>query len=356
MIRNERIKSLRESMIENKLDAFLINNKANRYYMSGFTGSYGQALITVDGKYIIADGRYFEQLKTQSPDFEVIDNKTGMEETIQSLIEEHELSKVGIEAEDMNVNEYLALNKGAVSLIPTANLIEKQRMIKDKDEVAKIKKAGEISDLTYEHILKFIKPGMTEKQVANEIDQYGLNHGADATAFETIVASGYRSALPHGHASNKVINENEMIIFDFGFMVDRYYSDITRTVSLGKVDDKLKEIYQVTLDAQVKGINSCKSGVPMKGIDKIVRDYISEKGYGDKFLHGTGHGLGLTVHEYPLLNTHSEELLQNHMTFTVEPGIYLAGLGGVRIEDDVWIDDSGNPIVLTHSPKEYMEI
>src|SRR5699024_6746337 len=123
---------------------------------SGFTGSYGQALITVDDKYIIADGRYFEQLKTQSPDFEVIDNKAGMEETIQSLIEEHGLSKVGIEAEDMNVNEYLALNKGAVSLIPTANLIEKQRMIKDKDEVAKIKKAGEISDLTYEHILKFI--------------------------------------------------------------------------------------------------------------------------------------------------------------------------------------------------------
>jgi len=356
MLTVNRIEELRKSMNDLNLDAFLINNKANRYYISGFTGSYGQALISQTGKYIIADGRYFEQLKTQSPDFEVVDNKMRMDEALNNLIATNKLDRIGIESEEMNVEEYLALSSGNDTLVPTTNIIEKQRMIKSEDERKKIEEAGHISDETFEHILEYIKPGMTEKQVANEIDQYGLNHGADATAFETIVASGTRSALPHGHASNKVIEDNEMIIFDFGFMVDKYYSDITRTICLGKVDDKLKEIYQVTLDAQLKGIANCRAGVPMSNIDAIARDYITKKGYGDKFLHGTGHGLGLTVHEYPLFNSDSTESLKNHMTFTVEPGIYLAGLGGVRIEDDVWINDDGEPVVMTHSPKQFIEL
>lgn len=352
----KRIEELRCSMTENNLDAFIINNKANRYYISGFTGTYGQALITQNNKYIIADGRYFEQLKTQSPDFEVVDNKMRMSEAIKHVISKDDLHSIGIESDEMNVSEYLSLKLNDVDLVPTANIIEKQRMIKDKDEVSKIEKAGHISDATFEHILDYIKPGMTEKQVANEIDQYGLNHGADSTAFETIVASGVRSALPHGHASNKVIQNNEMIIFDFGFMVDKYYSDITRTIVIGHVDEQLKKIYQVTLAAQEKGIENCCDKVPMKKIDDITRSYITEMGYGDKFLHGTGHGLGLTVHEYPLFNADSTENLQKHMTFTVEPGIYLAGLGGVRIEDDVWINDDGEPIVMTHCPKEWIEL
>jgi len=353
---NDRIEKLRKTMQEMNLDSFLMNSKANRFYMTGFTGTYGQAIISQTGKYIIADGRYFEQLKTQSPDFEVVDNKMRMEPTINELMKKENLKHLGIEAIEMNVEEYLALNSGDVNLVPTTNVIEKQRMIKDEDERQKIQKAGQISDETFVHILDYIKPGMTEKQVANEIDQYGLNHGADATAFETIVASGVRSALPHGHASNKVIQNNEMIIFDFGFMVDRYYSDITRTICLGKVDPQLKEIYQVTLDAQKKAISNCRDGVPMKNIDAIARDYITEKGYGKEFLHGTGHGLGLTVHEYPLFNADSEENLQNNMTFTVEPGIYLAGKGGVRIEDDVWINNDGEPELMTHSPKEWIEL
>lgn len=352
----QRINDLRQTMEQLDLDAFLINNKANRYYISGFTGTYGQALISKNNQYIIADGRYFEQLKAQSPDFEVVDNKMRMDDTLNQLIANQNYGRIGIESNEMSVDEYLALSNDNDVLVPTANVIEKQRMIKSADELEKIQRAGEISDATFEHILEYIKPGMTEKQVANEIDQYGLNHGADATAFETIVASGVRSALPHGHASNKVIVNNEMIIFDFGFMVDRYYSDITRTIAIGSVDDQLKEIYQVTLDAQKEGIKNCHSGVQMRKIDAIARDYITQKGYGDKFLHGTGHGLGLTVHEYPLFNSDSTEDLQKHMTFTVEPGIYLAGLGGVRIEDDVWINDTGEPVVITHCPKEWIEL
>lgn len=352
----QRIEQLRKQMSSSDLDAFVINSKANRYYISGFTGTYGQALIDLKNQYIIADGRYFEQLKTQSPDFTVIDNHMRMTETIQDHIRKMGYHRVGIESDEMNVSEYLGLLTDQVELVPTKNWIESQRMIKDTDELTKIKKAAQISDLTFQHILDFIKPGMTEQQVANEIDQYGLAHGADKPAFETIVASGHRSALPHGHASDKIIEENELIILDFGFEADHYFSDITRTIALGNISDELRHIYDVTLNAQKKAIAGCQAGVAMYDIDGIARQYISEAGLGDKFLHGTGHGLGLTVHEYPLLNNDSHESLQSHMTFTVEPGIYLEQKGGVRIEDDIWIDDQGAPVILTHAPKELIEL
>ncbi|WP_203623641.1 Xaa-Pro peptidase family protein [Lacticaseibacillus sp. 866-1] len=353
-----RLTALRNKMKEHNLDGFLINSKPNRYYLSGFTGTYGQVFIAPDAQYVIADGRYFEQLKTQSPDFEVVDNQMRMESTIRQLLADHGYHRVGIETDEMNVTEYLALTSGenGAELVPTQDWIESQRMIKSADEKAKIQAAGAIADAAFKHILTYIKPGMTEKQVANEIDSWGLDHGADARAFETIVASGKRSALPHGHASNKVIENNEMIILDFGFEKDRYFSDITRTIVLGHVDDELKHIYDVTQEAQLTAIRASHVGVPLKDLDKAARDYITKEGLGDKFLYGTGHGLGLTVHEYPLLNRDSTEKLQKHMTYTVEPGIYLEDHGGCRIEDDVWINDDGEPELMTHSPEHMIEL
>lgn len=353
---DSRLDALRAQMRAQQLDAFILNEKANRYYLTGFTGTYGEALIAADDQFIIADGRYFEQLKTQSPNFTVVDNHMRMVEALNRLITDRGYQRIGIEAEYMNVSEYLGLKASQATLVPTTDVIESMRMIKDLDEQKAIQKAGAVADETYQYILGYIKPGMTEKQVANEIDRYGLAHGADATAFETIVASGVRSALPHGHASNKVIREHEMIIFDFGFMVDHYYSDITRTLALGSVSSKLKEIYAVTLAAQKAAINACHAGVAMAEIDHVARQVITDAGYGEYFLHGTGHGLGLTVHEFPLLNQDSQTDLQAHMTFTVEPGIYLAAQGGVRIEDDVWLDANGEPLVMTHSPKEFIEL
>ncbi|KRM88105.1 xaa-pro dipeptidase [Lacticaseibacillus thailandensis DSM 22698 = JCM 13996] len=345
-------------MKENNLDGFLINSKANQYYLSGFTGSYGQVLITQTGQYVIADGRYFEQLKTQSPEFTVVDNHMRMNETVRDLVLKQNCKNLGIEEEEMDVAEYLTLTNGnnLIHLLPTRDWIEGQRMVKDTEERDKIREAGKIADATFQHILNYIEPGMTEKQVANEIDQWGLDHGADARSFETIVASGIRSALPHGHASNKIIGTNEMIILDFGFEKDRYFSDITRTIALGHVDPELKQIYDVTQTAQKKAIQASHEGVPLKELDRAARDYIDDAGYGDKFLHGTGHGLGLTVHEYPLLNRDSTETLTKHMTYTVEPGIYLEGIGGVRIEDDVWINDQGEPELMTQSPLNMIEI
>lgn len=353
-----RVNTLRNRMKQKGLDAFLVNSKANRFYLSGFTGTYGEILIGADAQYVITDSRYFEQLKLQSPDFKVVDNRMRMAETIHKLILDKDYHHLGIESDEMNITEYLALTAGedGTELVPTQNWIESQRMIKSSDEKAKIQTACAIADATFEHILTYIKPGLTEKQVANEIDNYGLAHGADAPAFETIVASGKRSALPHGHASNKVIANDELIILDFGFEKDHYFSDITRTIALGNVEDELRHIYQMTLDAQKAAIAICHTKTAMKTIDQTARQYITDAGLGDKFLHGTGHGLGLSVHEYPLLNSDSHESLQNHMIFTVEPGIYLEAHGGVRIEDDVWLNDTGDPEVMTHSPKEWIQL
>ncbi|KRL61646.1 M24 family metallopeptidase [Latilactobacillus fuchuensis] len=353
---NKRLNILRAKMKQEKIEAFIINNKANRYYLSQFTGTDGQLLITQNQQYIIADGRYFEQLKIQSPDFEVIDNQMQMTKTLVDLIMENNFETVGIEADEMTVSEYLELAQTKCTLVAMHNIIEEQRMIKVTSEKEKIQKAGQIADQTFNHIVEYIQPGMTEKQVAAEIDQYGMKIGATAPAFETIVASGKRSALPHGHASEKVIQNNEMIILDFGFEYEHYFSDITRTIGLGEVSNKLKHVYDVTLAAQKIAIEACCAGRAVNEIDQLARDYITDAGFGDNFLHGTGHGLGLTVHEYPLLNQNTDVKMQPHMTFTVEPGIYLEQVGGVRIEDDVWLDNNGHPVVMTHASKEWRQI
>lgn len=352
----DRIKKLRNLLRENYIDGYLISDKAGMNYISGFTGTYGKILITKNRKIIFADGRYFEQLRKQAPDFEIVDNHMRMTEYVQKTIKKLNLDVVGFEPNELTAGEYLKLVGSEIKLKPIEHLIENLRMIKDCSEISKIKKAGNIADQAFNHILSFIKSGMTELEVAREIDRYGLKHGADSTAFETIVSSGTRSSLPHGHATNKIIEKNGMIILDFGFMVDGYYSDITRTIAIGNVDEKLKKAYYTVLNAQQRAIKHCKLGTKLSDLDAIAREYITNEGFGPNFLHGTGHGIGLTVHEYPLLNSDSLESVKEGETFTVEPGIYLENLGGIRIEDDVLIDKIGTAHLLTHASKEWIEL
>jgi len=347
-----RLKRLREKMTEYRLDAFLVSTKANKYYLSGFTGTDGQLLLSKHRNFVIADGRYFEQLKQQSPSFEIIDSHMNSTKTSIELINEYGFKRIGIEANDLTVANFLKFAKHKIEVVPTENFVEAFRMVKDKFEKEKIQKACNITDRTFEHILNYIKPGMSEKEVANEINHFGLSCGASSPAFETIVASGVRSALPHGHASDKIIKNNELVILDFGFMYDYYFSDITRTIAIGNISEELRRIYNITLEAQCLAINKCDAGMRMCDIDQIARDDISRNGYGDSFLHGTGHSIGLSVHEYPLVNNESMELIKNNMIFTVEPGIYIEDKGGVRIEDDVWIDNMGYPQLLSKAPKE----
>lgn len=349
-----RINNLRKMMKENHLDAFIINSKANRYYISGFTGTYSRLIIDSEKAYVIADGRYFYQLKNQAPDFIIIDNKMNMTATLVDFISDCNYKRIGIESQEMDVDEYLqlTLNK-SVELVPTYNFVEQLRMCKDEEEIARIKKATDISAKALKHIQKYIHPGLTEKEVAVELDNYGVSIGADARAFETIVASGERSALPHGHASNKIIRDTDTIVIDFGFEVNHYYSDVTRTFHFGKYNSKIKEIYEINLEAQQAAIDICEQDMPLKEIDNEARSIIFKYGYGECFLHGLGHGIGLTVHEFPLLNQASTAKLKYGMTFTTEPGIYLEGIGGVRIEDDQYFRLDGSVEQLTTIPKNW---
>ena len=225
------------------------------------------------------------------------------------------------------------------------------RLIKDNHELSILKEAADIADAAFKHILDYIKPGLMELDVANELEFFMRKSGATSSSFDIIVASGWRSALPHGVASNKVIEKGDFVTMDFGALHKGYVSDITRTIAVGEPSDKLKEIYDVVLESQLRAMDQIKPGLTGIQADAIARDYITEKGYGEYFGHSLGHGIGLEVHEGPGLSYRSETKLVPGMVVTVEPGIYLPSIGGVRIEDDTLITESGNE-TLTHSTKD----
>lgn len=354
----QRLADLHAKLQAENLDGLLISNKENRFYLSGFTGSSAVFLITPTKKWIITDFRYFEQLKTEAPDFEVIDHHGESLLALARAIQELGLQQVGFEQSYLNAGDYLALRKliPDTSLVPTSNLIESLRMIKDEQELAIMEKAAQLTDQTFDYFLSFIQPGMTEQAAAAKVDHYMREIGGSASAFETIVASGWRSALPHGHASDKVIQEHELITLDFGIVYQRYYSDMTRTISLGTVDAELQHIYQLVKEAHDIGISQAHSGMTGKEVDVLCRDHITKNGYGSSFGHGTGHGIGLSCHEYPSINQQAEICLQPNMFFTVEPGIYLPNKGGVRIEDDVRVLADGTVASLTKSKTEWVEL
>lgn len=215
-------------------------------------------------------------------------------------------------------------------------------MIKTDSEIKILKEAAQIADAAFEHILSFIRPGVSEIEVSNELEFFMRKQGATSSSFDIIVASGLRSALPHGVASEKVIEKGDFVTLDFGAYYKGYCSDITRTIAVGEPSDKLKEIYNVVLEAQIRGVNGIKAGLTGREADALTRDYITEKGYGEYFGHSTGHGVGLEIHEAPGLAFRSETVLEPGMAVTVEPGIYIPGVGGVRIEDDIIITSEGN--------------
>lgn len=235
--------------------------------------------------------------------------------------------------------------------MPVSGVVEKLRLIKTESEIKILKEAADIADAAFKHILEFIRPGVTELEVSNELEFFMRKAGAISSSFDIIVASGYRSALPHGVASDKIIETGDFVTLDFGAYYKGYVSDITRTVAVGKPDDKLKEIYGIVLEAQLRGLAGIKPGMTGKEADALTRNFIAQKGYGENFGHSTGHGIGLEVHEGPALSIKSDTVLEPGMVVTVEPGIYIPGLGGVRIEDDTLITKDHNE-TLNHSTKE----
>ena len=347
-----RVEKLRKKMQEENLDSFLITSPYNLRYLTNFTGTTGLAVITLEKAFFITDFRYTEQAAAQAQGFEIIKNVGPIFEEVADLVQKEGLRELGFEETTVSFLEYSVLEEIIdAQLIPISGMIEELREIKDEEEIAIIEKACSIADLAYDHILKMIQPGMTEIEVANQLDFYMRSLGASDVSFETIVASGLRSAMPHVVDSKKIIEQGDLITIYFGCYYEGYVSDMTRTFAIGDPGEQLKEIYQIVLEAQLAVLEVAKPGVTGKQLDAVARDYITKHGYGEAFGHSTGHGIGLEIHEGPNVSVRAEKQFVPGNIITDEPGIYLPGIGGVRIEDDLLITSDGNR-VLTHSPKE----
>lgn len=352
---NPRLSALRQKLAEQNLDAILITQPENRRCLSGFTGSAGVLLISHDQAIIATDFRYFEQVAKQAPDFQLAKVEGKFATLLPQLIEQVESKRLGFESTHLTFDqhqEWAAVAEGlglspaeGFELVPTKNLVEDLRAVKDENELDMIKKAIALSDAALAHILGSIKPGMTERNVAWELESYMRTHGADKVAFDLIVAAGPNGAMPHATVSERAIQAGEPIVMDLGATFDGYHSDLTRTIYLGEPDEGFREVYELVLSAQQAAEETIKPGMTGKEADAIARRVIEEAGYGEQFGHGLGHGVGLAVHEKPRLGKLSEDVLKPGMVFTVEPGIYIPSWGGVRIEDIVFLGEDGVEVV-----------
>lgn len=353
----ERLQRLRALMAEQGLNSLFIRSPYNRRYLSGFTGTAGDLLITQEQAWLLTDFRYTEQAAEQAPHFQVLDHQGRLLELVAQLLKDAGVAEVGFEQQHLTYQQYKEMEDSLqpIRLLPVHHLVEQLRMIKDEQELQLIRQAARIADQAFAHILTLVKPGVSERELANELEYQMKKLGATGPSFDTIVASGPRSSLPHGVASERKLQHGDLITFDFGAVYQGYCSDLTRTVALGKVDPELEKIYEIVLRAQERALDQIRPGLAGKEADRLARQVIEEAGYGPRFGHSTGHAIGLEIHEEPSLSPRSDVLLREGMVVTVEPGIYLPGRGGVRIEDDVHLV-AGGLEVLTSSPKEWVTL
>jgi Xaa-Pro aminopeptidase len=324
-------------------------------YFSGFRGDDSLVVVTPQRAAVITDFRYTEQAQREALGYEVIKYETSLYDSAASLLQAESTKCAAFEGEHMRFNQYARLKasfKGELKPLALENL----RAVKDSSELVKLKKAVAISDAAFSEALKIIQDGVSEIAVAAKLEEVMRRLGSERPAFATIVASGVRGSLPHGLASDKIIREGELVTMDFGAVYEGYHSDITRTVCVGRISDRQREIYNTVLNAQILGTKAVKAGVSGKSVDAAARKYITDAGYGRYFGHGLGHGVGLAIHEMPRLSPKgSDEPLKEGMAVTVEPGIYISGFGGVRIEDTVVVGADGCDI-LTAVSKQLIEI
>ena len=352
---NKRVQAFLDKMQEKELDGIIINNLKNVYYLTGFWGSNGTVFISRDRQILVTDARYIIAAKQEVTGFEIFAERDELA-TIAKIAKDTGLSRIGFE-DEISVSYYHRM-QGAfegLELIPQTQFVEALRMIKDETEIATIRKACSISDQAFHDALEFIKPGKTEIEIANFLDFRMREVGAAGLSFDTILASGINSSKPHAHPMHKPVELGEAITMDFGCLYEHYVSDMTRTIYLGHVSDEQAEIYNTVLKANQALIDQAKAGLGFRDFDKIPRDIIVEAGYGDYFTHGIGHGIGLDIHEEPYFSQTSTEVIRSGMVLTDEPGIYIEGKYGVRIEDDILITDKGCEL-LTLAPKELIVI
>lgn len=376
---SKRLKNIRNYLEEKGLECFMVSQADNRRYLSGFTGSAGALFVSRQRAILATDFRYVEQSKIQAPLFEIVMTKGDTANWLPGLVSSLNINSMGFEAEDIpyasviqivdamskgygevnikgeGTNSYIELvdskTEGrSFKIVPTQAVIVGIRAKKDSHEMKLIRQAVSLTDEAFAHLPGFLRPGLSEKAVAWELEKFMRDKGSESMPFDIIVASGPNAALPHHHPSERLIQAGEPIIVDMGAKIDGYASDLTRTFCMGTPDETYKKVYGITLLAQQNAIDNVKSGTTGGQVDALARSIIEEAGYGDKFGHGLGHGVGGAVHEDPRLGPGAQSPVETDMAFTIEPGIYLPGWGGVRIEDDVYLTTDG-PEILSHSSR-----
>lgn len=337
--RSDRLRRFRKTLAERQIDAFLVSKKENLFYFTGFRSTECQCVVTEKEIYLVTDFRYEEAAREAVPGAQVVVTKDAV--SIFTFLSELAPRTLAVEEKTISHGFYRELEeKSRLAMVSGDGIPESLRKIKDASERSAISKAQELTDLCFSYILPTIRPGRTELEIAWEIERFLREQGAESLSFETICVSGQKTSLPHGVPTNKKIEIGDFLTMDFGCMVDGYCSDMTRTVAIGKPSDEQRQVYNLVLEAQTSACKAIRAGMTGKEADKAARDVIEEAGFGEAFGHGTGHGVGLEIHEAPTLNAKSEEPLLEHMAVTIEPGIYLPGKFGVRIEDLAFVMDS----------------
>lgn len=348
-----RLLALRQMLEENGTAALLVSKPENVCYLSGFNGSAGFLILTQRAAVLATDFRYIEQARRQAPDYEIVRIGGELGGSLPQVMKRLGEQRLGFEASHITYASYNRLAeacKGEVQLTPVEGIVEKIRAVKSGAELALIEKAAGLADRAFEHIKAALRPGMNEKQAAWEIEKFMRDNGAGGASFDIIVASGPNSALPHARPGERPIAEGESIVFDLGARYEGYCSDLTRTICLGRADGTFRKVYDLVLGAQLTALATLQSGMTGASADQLARTVVEQGGHGDNFGHGLGHGVGLEIHEAPRVGTNSSDILKDGMVFTVEPGVYVPGWGGVRIEDMVVLEN-GRPRLLTHCAK-----
>jgi len=356
MLQTDRLTRLRARLAEAGVDAVLLTKPVNIAYVSGFTGSAGAAVVTPAAAHLVVDFRYVEQAGIQAPRFSRVQAQGPLLDVAGALLRQMSVQRIGVEAEALPVGPFRRL-KAAVDpseVIPLDGL-DRVRWQKDVDEIAALRRAAAIADEAFTAVLPMIRPGAVERDIAVELEDHMRRRGSERLSFDLIVASGPRSALPHGVASERVVGRGEYVTIDFGAVVGGYHSDCTRTVVTAPATDRHRALYELVRSAQAAALAALRPGMTGREADALARTRIAQAGYGEAFGHGLGHGVGLQIHEGPTLSPREEAVLAPGAVVTVEPGVYLPDWGGVRIEDLVVITEAGCE-TLTRLPKEFCEV
>lgn len=347
-----RLDACRRGMKKHGIDAYLITHPPDYFYLIGFTGEVSAVLVRARDVHVISDMRFDESINLECPWVHRWMRRMMLVDEIANVCKKLKIRALAGQFERLTVAEHAALRKLArgTKLTAAPSLVAGMRTIKDKADLDPMRRAIRVAEDSFNAVREQLRPGMTELDVAAMIEFEMKSRGASGASFPTISAEGPNAALPHAHPGRRRLKRGSLLLLDWGARVDGYCSDLTRVLFIGTIPPRFREVYQVVLDAQLKAIEALRPGMRMCDIDAVARDHVARAGYGDKFDHGLGHGLGLEVHEAPSLSWRSREPLAEGMVVTVEPGIYLRGAGGVRIEDDVLITARGAR-VLSHLPK-----